>query len=92
MGLIFLLHLDYWPILLLNFLLKYNKHRASQVALVVKKPSDDTGDGRDVGSIPGSGRSPGGENGNPLQCACQENSMDRGSWQATAHGVTKSQT
>ena len=50
----------------------------SQVALVVKKPSDDTGDGRDVGSIPGSGRSPGGENGNLLQYSCLGNPMDEG--------------
>ena len=42
-------------------------------------------------SIPGSGRTPGEENGNPLQCSCLENSMDRGTWQATVHGVAKSQ-
>ena len=46
----------------------------------------------DVGSIPGSGRSPGVGNGNPLQNSCLENPMDKGAWQATAHGVTKSQT
>ena len=40
------------------------------------------------GSIPGSGRSPGEGNGNPLQCSCLENCMDRGGWQATVHGVT----
>ena len=45
----------------------------------------------DVGLIPGLGRSPGEANGNPLQYSCQENSMDRGAWQATAHGVAKSQ-
>ena len=45
----------------------------------------------DLGSILGSGRSPGGENGNPLQCSCLESSMDRGAWQATVHGVPKSQ-
>ena len=39
------------------------------------------GDVRDAGSIPGSGRSPGEGNGNPLQCSCLENSMDRGAWQ-----------
>ena len=44
------------------------------------------------GSIPGSGRSPGEGNGNPLQYPCQENPMDRGAWQATVHGVPKSQT
>ena len=46
----------------------------------------------DVGSILGLGRSPGGENGNPLLCSCLENFMDRGAWQATVHGVAKSQT
>ena len=45
---------------------------------------------RDPGSIPGSGRSPGEGNGNPLQYHCQENSMDRGAWCAMVHGVTKS--
>ena len=43
----------------------------------------------DLGSIPGLGRSPGEGNGNPLQCSCLENPMDRGAWQGTAHGVTK---
>ena len=46
-------------------------------------------DARDAGSIPESGRSPGGGNGNPLQCSCLGNSMDRGAWWATVHGVTK---
>ena len=46
----------------------------------------------DQGSIPGSGRSPGEENGNPLQYSCSGNPMDRGAWWATAHGVAKSQT
>ena len=46
----------------------------------------------DAGSIPGSGRSPGEGNGNPLQYSCLENPMDRGAWQATVHGVTKSRT
>ena len=43
----------------------------------------------DVGSIPGLGRSPGEGNRDPLQCSCLENSMDRGAWRATVHGVTK---
>ena len=43
----------------------------------------------DVGSIPGEGRPPGGGNGNPLQCSCLENPMDRGTWRATVHGLTK---
>ena len=49
--------------------------------------AEDTGDS---GSVPGSGRSPGEENGNPLQYSCLENSMDRGAWWATVHGVAKS--
>ena len=47
---------------------------------------------RDTGSIPGSGRSPGGGRGNPLQYSCLENPMDRGDWQATIHRVTQSRT
>ena len=47
---------------------------------------------RDLGSIPGLGRSPGEEDGNPLQYSCLENSMDRGVWQATVHGTAKIQT
>ena len=46
----------------------------------------------DVGSIPGSGRFPGGGHANPLQYSCLENPMDRGAWQATVHGVAKSWT
>ena len=47
---------------------------------------------RDQGTIPGSGRSPGKENGNPLQYSCLENPKDRAAWRATAHRVAKSQT
>ena len=54
---------------------------------VVKNPPANAGD---AGSIPGSGRSPGGGNGNPLQYSCMENSMDRGAWRATVHGIAKS--
>ena len=60
-----------------------------------KKPpanAGDTRDARDLGLILGLGRSPGGGNGNPFPCSCLENSMDRGAWQATVHGVAKSQT
>jgi len=46
----------------------------------------------DLGSIPGSGRSPGEENGYPFQYSCLENSMDRGTWRATVHGFAKNQT
>ena len=65
---------------------------ASQVALVVKSLPENPGDLRDVGLLPGSGRSPGEGNGNPLQYPCLENPMDRGAWWATVHGVAKSQT
>ena len=46
----------------------------------------------DLGSIPGWGRSPGGEHGNPLQYSCLENSMDRVAWWGTVHGAAKNQT
>ena len=66
--------------------------RASQVPLVVKNLPANSGDARDMGLNPGSGRSPGVGNGNPLQYSCPENSMDRGGCQATVHGVSKNQT
>jgi len=59
---------------------------------VVKNLPAIEGDARDMGSIPGLGRSSGVGNDNPLQCACLENSMDRGAWWAAAHGVIKSWT
>ena len=65
---------------------------ASQVAPVVKNPPANVGDLGDLGSIPGSERSPGGGNGTPLQYSCLENPMDGGAWRATVHRVTKSQT
>ena len=60
-------------------------------------PSDSNGkesacSAGDLGSVPGLGRSPGEGNGNPLQYSCLENAMDRGTWWATVHGVTKSWT
>ena len=58
---------------------------------MVEKLSANAGDARDTGSIPGSGRSPGDRNGNPLQYSGLENPVDRGAWQASAHGVAKSQ-
>ena len=54
--------------------------------LGVKNPPVNAGD---VGSIPGLGRSPGGENGNPLQYSSLGNPMDRGAWWAAVHGVAK---
>ena len=65
---------------------------AFQVALVVKNPPANAGELRDMGSTPESWRSPEGGQGNPLQCSCLENPMDRGAWWATVHGVAKSQT
>ena len=62
------------------------------MVLVVNNPSVNAGDMKDAGLILGSGRSPGERNGNPLQYSYPENSMDRGAWQATVHGVAKSQT
>ena len=59
---------------------------------VVKNPPANVEDTRDTGSIPGLGRSTILGNGNPLQYSCLENSMGRGTWWATAHGVTKSCT
>ena len=65
--------------------------RASQVALVVKNPPANVGDMREDDLIPGSGRSPGGGNGNLLLYSHLENSMDKWAWWATVHGVSKSQ-
>ena len=68
------------------------KERASQVVPVVKNLPANAGDLRAVGLIPGLGRFPGEGQGNPLQCSCLENPMDRGAWRATVHMVTKSRT
>ena len=65
---------------------------ASQVVVVVKNPPANAGHVRDAGSIPASGRSPGGGHGNLLHYSCLENPMDREAWWATVHKVTKSQT
>ena len=65
---------------------------ASPVAQLARNMPANAGDTKDTGMIPGSGRSPGGGNGNPLQCLCQENPMDSRAWQAAVHGVTKSWT
>ena len=59
---------------------------------MVKDLPANAGDARDEDSTPGSGRSPGEGNGNPLLYSCLENSMDRGAWQATVHEVAKSWT
>ena len=65
---------------------------ASHVELVGKNLPANAGGVRDEGSIPGSGRFPGGGHGNPLQYSCLENPMDRGAWRAIVHGVMKSRT
>ena len=57
-----------------------------------KEPPGDAEDLRGTGSIPGSGRCPGGGHGNTLQGSCLENLVGRGAWQAAVHGVLKSRT
>ena len=58
----------------------------------IKNLPANAGDIGDVNMISGLGRSPGGENGNPLQCSCLENPKERGAWRATVHWVAESQT
>ena len=62
------------------------------MVLVVKNLPANAGDIRDLGLIPGSGRSPGGGRGNPLEYSCLENLMDRGAWWVTVHRVAKGLT
>ena len=62
------------------------------MALLVKNWPANAGDVKDASLIPRSGRSPGGENGNPLQYSCLENPMDRGAWQAAVGRVVQSWT
>ena len=64
----------------------------SPVAQLVKKLPANARDTRDMGLTPGSGRSPGAGNGNPLQYSCLGKFMDREAWQAIVHGVTKAWT
>ena len=75
-----------------SYLKKKKKVWAFQVVLVVKNLPANAGDIRDESLILGSGRSPGGGHGNPLQYSCLENSMDRRAWWATVHGAAKRQT
>ena len=67
-------------------------YSVSLQCLVVKNPPANAGDTRDMGRIPGSGRSPGGGHGNPLQCSRLESPLNRGAWQAIVHRVAKSWT
>ena len=62
------------------------------MVLLIKNLPANARDVKDADYIPGSGRSPGEGNGNPLQSSYLENPMDRGAWQATVHRVAKSQT
>ena len=70
----------------------YNMDAGFPGGSLVKNPPANAGDAGGLGLIPGLGRSPGGGSGNPLQYSHLENSMDRGAWWATVHGVAKSQT
>ena len=70
----------------LVFLVPLNSNEGFLGGSVVKNPPANAGG---AGSIPGSGRPPGGGNGNPLEYSCLGNPMDRGGWQATVHGVAK---
>ena len=72
--------------------IKAREMEASQVAPVVKNLPVKAGDLRDVGLIPGLGRSPGREHGNPLQDSCLEYPMDREAWWATVHRVAQLDT
>ena len=78
------MHFKYLTILFVNYI---SITLGFSCGLVVKNPP-----AGDVGSIPGSGRSPGGGNGNPVQYSCLENLMDIGAWQTRVHRVAKSQT
>ena len=80
-------HLNLEPWSILN---QFLCPRASQLVAVIKNPQANAGDARDEGSIPGSERSLGVGNGNPVQCSCLENSMHRGAWWTTVPGVAKS--
>ena len=62
------------------------------MALVLKNPPANAGDIRDMGLVPGLGRSQGGGYSNPLEYSCLENPLDRGVWWATVHGVSKCRT
>ena len=86
--LVILQDISHLPLSLSKTLLAY---RAALVAQPIKNLPASAGEVRDVCSIPGSGRSPGGGHGNPLQYSCLENPIDRGAWWALAHRVAKRQ-
>ena len=90
MGSHSLLHGSFWPRNWTQVSCRWTP--ASQVALVEKDLPANAGDVKDSGLIPGSGISPGGGHGNPLQYSYLENTIDRGAWRAIVHRVAKSQT
>ena len=73
-----------------HIILHYPLFSTSQLMLIVKNPSANSGDIRDMGLIPGLGRAAGGRHGNPLQYSCLANPMDRGGWRATVPRVAES--
>ena len=75
----------------ISLYLPYCSFEASQVVLVVKNLPANAGDVRNVGSLPGLGRSSGGRHDSPLQYSCLENPMNRGAWWTIVHGVAMSQ-
>ena len=91
----FLCGLDFPTLQKPEFVLMYSQimgFPGGAVAKSLPASARDSGNTRDASAIPGSGRSSGEGNGYPLQYSCLENSMEREVWQATVHGVTKSQT
>ena len=76
----------------LDYSVVHSLYGASQMLLMVKNLPASAGDLRDVGLIPGSGRSPGGGRGHPLHYSCLENPMDRRAWRAMVHRVAQSWT
>ena len=91
----FLCGLDFPTLQKPEFVLMYSQimgFPGGAVAKSLPASARDSGNTRDASSIPGSGRSSGEGNGYPLQYSCLDNSMEREAWQATDHGVTKSQT
>ena len=72
-----------------EIIISFNSKSGFLGGSAVKNPPANAGDTRDAVSIPGSGRSPGEGNGNPLQYSCLENPLDTGAWWVTVHGVTK---
>ena len=79
-------------VILTNSIISLDRFSASQVALVVKNLPTNAGDVSDMGSVPGSGRSPGEGNGASLQYSGLDSSTDRGAWRARVYGVARSPT